>query len=60
MGTLQAYAITNFRGLCVFPPSLFLLSNFSVLPVLLTAPVFITANIKQCYTNYSKPYRYHT
>ncbi|XP_042561614.1 transmembrane protein 116 isoform X2 [Clupea harengus] len=28
-----------------------------VLPVLLTAPVFITGNMKQCYTNYTKPYR---
>ncbi|KAL2079570.1 hypothetical protein ACEWY4_025314 [Coilia grayii] len=28
-----------------------------VLPVLLTAPVFITGNMEHCYTNLTKPYR---
>ncbi|XP_076145423.1 transmembrane protein 116 isoform X1 [Alosa pseudoharengus] len=28
-----------------------------VLPVLLTAPVFVTGNMKRCYTNHTKPYR---
>lgn len=36
----------------------YILSHSSVLPLMLTVPVFITGNVSHCYVNFTQPYRY--